>query len=401
MATPKRKPVKLRNPVVVPVEKSVEDEVGESVSGTIFEYRGEGRVGIHRRDDYTKKFVFHGYLTPSDATEAKVAELFGGGDYRLQLRYPDAETGHESIRAVKNFRLPGSYKPPTTSLPGVGTPQAAPVVGTLPPGGIQVGSNSREMLDAAMTSQVMDLLKMSKEMRPSGDEKVLPLVMAQMQSMQAMLLKVMEVMATPRDVADPTANMIAMMGVMAEMFKSRERAEAPTDVTKLIEGMRALKDLSDDVNLPPGTTGDPLMDSIPRVLGVVEQLAAGQRRNNPPQGVVPVSTPTPLPVQSAMPLWQQLVIRSKGLLLNVASRGVDPAEAAQSMAVMMPEQHVGILKEMLVQPDAVSTLMNVIPELQNYPDWTKRFIATLQEVFREEEEEEEGEGPVDMAVSPE
>jgi len=355
-------------------------------------------VMLHKFDDASKSLVYVGKLFPGEATEEFLQESYGGGRWRCQEKVRD-ERGSWNISRTRTVMLAGPSKRvedmPIRNRPG--GPTGAPVVGTLNVAGEPRG-NSREMLDAAMTSQVMDLLKMSKEVRPSSDDKVLPLVMQQVTAMQGMLMKVMEVMSTPREpVGDPMANMVAMMGVMAEMFKTRDRAEAPTDVTKLIEGMRALKDLSDDVNSPPGSTGDPIMDSIPRVLGLVESLASGQRANSPMGGKPTVATPNAAP-QVQAPLWHQLIVRSKGLLLNVASRGVNPEDAAQSMTVMMPEQHIGILKEFLAQADAVSTLMNTVPELQNFPDWTKRFVAALTEMMKEDEGEEGEE--LDVAASP-
>src|SRR4051812_1877305 len=90
-------------------------EVGElatPVQASLFDAEGDSRVAIYRRDDITKKFVYHGQLAMEDASETGIASLFGGGHWRCQLRITD-DAGREVIKRQRDIQIPGPYKPPT------------------------------------------------------------------------------------------------------------------------------------------------------------------------------------------------------------------------------------------------------------------------------------------------
>lgn len=362
----KRRGRQPKNPVATP-EVGPGNEPDDT--GRLFDYAGDGRVSIHRRDDYTKKFVFHGFLATQDATEAGVMALFGGGDYRLQLRSPD-ETGREVIRQQRDFRLPGAYKPPTGNLPGITpNPNAGTAAPVLSPAAPADANTIRELVDTAMLSKVLDIMKMSKDAAPASDSKTMEVMMAMMAQQQAATMKFMEVMS-----ALATANR-GDMGIR-ELLPLLTGRTGNSDVTALIRGLKELKELSRD---EPEGSGDPILDSVPRVLDTINALAH-QRQG----ASVPAPSQPQLPAQS-QPLWRQLLLRQKGQLLSVASRGMDPVWSAETALALMPDQYVGVLREFLLMPEHLSLATQTIPELGNWPVWTQKFFAALVSSLNDED----------------
>jgi len=160
-----------------------------------------------------------------------------------------------------------------------------------------------------------------------------------------------------------------------------------SDVTALIKGLKELKELSQD---PPEGTGDPILDSVPRVVDMLGHFAAS-RQGAP----APVPTPQALPPgqpaqpQPTIPLWAQLLQSQKRSLLSVASRGADPEWAAQAAVALMPEQYVGVLKEFIAAPEHVSLAVQAIPELGNFPQWTQKFFAAVAEELSDDTDDED------------
>lgn len=370
-------------------------------SAQVFEGMADSRVAIYRKDDYTKKPVFHGYVSTHEATEAKVNELFGGGDYRLQLRAPD-EMGREIIKQSRDFRLPGAYKPPTGALPGipqtatVATPSAATI--TTPDGTQVTKEGVREMLDMAMLSKVMDIMKTTKS-EDGGNTQMFALIMENQRQAAEANRTFMLNMAQQNQ---------AMMTLMLEVMKTRSgegidlkdvlpliaEKSASTPVGELIKGLRELKGLASD---EPEGTGDPILDSVPKV---VEMF--GTFIHNRQGGAAPVATPNPRglsagepqPQQERLPMWAQLLRGQRGPLLSFASRGSDPEWTAGAALQLMPEQYIGILKEFLAMPEHVGLATQVIPELGNFPQWTQKFFAALASELSDDTEEDTPDGDV-------
>lgn len=362
-----------RKSVRASVEESEENPGREAATtGNVFDVAAHDghRASVHRRDDYTKKFVFHGYLTPTESTEAKVAELFGGGDYRLQLRGPD-ELGREVIRQTRDFRVPGPYKPPTGALPGVSptvaTQQPSPSASSNGEG----SSNVREMFEMTMAAKVMDVMRMSSQMQPPKDDGFKDVLLLMMKQQQDSAIQMQQMMLAQQ--ASMVEFMKVMMGSrpdvsMSDILKLVTERTGNSDVTALIRGMKELKSLSEDA---PEGTGDPILDSVPKVLGLIEQ---GMHARG-----APVATPDNRPSlpPSTAPLWQQLLLSQRRTILGVAARGSDPEWAASAALQLMPEQYVGVLREFVAMPEHVGLATQTIPELGNFPQWTQRFFAAL------------------------
>lgn len=337
-------------------------------------------VSLHKYDNESKALVYVGKLFPGEATEEFLQEHYGGGRWRCQEKARD-DRGSFAITRTRTVLLAGPEKRVsempirTRNTPITAGNGAPPVVQTLT---AAAASSPREMVDAAMASKVIDILKVSNEVS-GGDkaDKMMEFMLAQMSNMQSLVLALIT-----KDKGESAAD--KMIPPLMELVMKREKADAPQSVKDMIEGLKSLKDLSDDVNGSNSRTGDPILDSIPRVLGVIEGLSKQPTQGVPvparrPPGAPALPNPPVATPPAPEPLWAQLIRQSKGLLLNVAGRGVDPVGAAESMLVMMPEHHVGILKEFLSLPEPVTTLYQLVPEMQNFPAWTGAFVQHLHD----------------------
>lgn len=411
MATKKRARNPARNsgrspsgsPGQSPVESSADVEPLDSNTSNIFDGMAEDSfVALHKYDNESKALVYVGKLFPGEATEEFLQEHYGGGRWRCQEKARD-DRGSFTITRTRTILLAGPEKrvqdmPIRTRNAPLTTNGTAPAtVATLT---AAAASSPREMVDAAMASKVIDILKVSNEVS-GGDkaDKMMEFMLAQMSNMQNLVLALIT-----KDKGESAAD--RMIPALMELVMKREKADAPQSVKDMIEGLKSLKDLSDDVNGSNSGTGDPILDSIPRVLGVIEGLSKQPQGAPPVPARRPPGTPTlpnpPVatpPVQE--PLWAQLIRQSKGLLLNVAGRGVDPVGAAESMLVMMPEHHVGILKEFLALPEPVTTLYELVPEMRNFPAWTGAFVQHLFDDLMMPDDGDDVTGDVDDSAPPE
>lgn len=376
--------------------ESMESDSGESMevgsdTPRLFDATGgsDSYVTLHRRDDLSKKMVFHGRLSVEEASEENVAKLFGGGYYRAQLREPD-ERGTPVIRRTREFQLPGRYRPPQNTLPGVDQPQAATASPATVQGGGQGGNDSAALLNTAIVAQVIDLMKVSKEMasaRPAAPD-LTPLLIAQMNTQ----MKMFEAMMSRAPAGgDARTEVMALFKEFAEMMKAIApgTANTPSDtLTQLVGAIKQLREVSDEFS-PQEAKSDPLLDSIPKL---TEVLASGMaQRNANPQ---PRRQVAGEPINPTLPIWQRVLLREKPRLLKFAESGTDPEFCAEMAIQFMPSNIRGAMLEFVRLPDFIQQAATVVPELQAYPDWANRFLLEARALLLGDEGEDDVSGEV-------
>lgn len=356
--------------------------------------RGEDDfIRLLRRDDYDKKMVFHGRLAPHEGTTDKVAELFGGGEYKA-IYFTTTEKGSK-IAATRTFKLPGSYKPPTTSLPGIGNPPGVTPTPSQPqqPGmKPEVGTvNASEALNSALVGSVIDLLKSLRETQAAPAPRVEwgPII--------ASLTTVLTTLITTfgsRKQDDSVKQMLEMMERFTEVLKPALSApQQHSTVKELLEGVQSILDLKEQLDGKGAASAvDPEMKMMEMGAKMIEVMSGAAKTGaaTPPR----LSPGQPaVPVPDTVPLWQRLLLGQKPALLRSATMGVDPAFTADVAITYMPSEVMGVVKEFVAMPDALSKIMNTIPELQNFPQWTEKFLAAVTESMKDEGEPgEEGGG---------
>ena len=385
--------------VILPLKDAVEPQVIEVQGPAVLCFPegdpGNSRVRIMREGD-DKRWVTHGYLATDEAGPEKVAELFGGGKWMAQL-ISAAETGRQQVMRSVVFRVPGPYRPPTGPLPGT-----APAVPVLAPGApastsgggadallsaIQRGNLSpREALDQAMVAQLLEISRVRQQGAPDW---------------AGVLTAVLPAIVEALFRRGPDPQMVAMLERM-EAKLSQQGGPVSSgigDITKAIEQLLSVRDRLRDSS-DEGRSGDGEGNGglLKEGLGLIQTLiqAQGAMATGPgPAGPsripgkveVPAMTPAPVPAPDpgpARPLWQQLMQRHRGQLVDAARRGLPVEFVADMVMNYLPAEYVGVLTEFLARPDAAAVAMQEIPELAEFPKWNEKFWESLKEGTQEE-----------------
>jgi len=171
------------------------------------------------------------------------------------------------------------------------------------------------------------------------------------------------------------------------------------DITRAIEQLLSvrdrLRDSGDDTRSGDGEGGGGLLKEG---LGLIQSLiqAQGAMATGPgPAGPsrIPGKTEVPMPAVPApdpgpaRPLWQQLMQRHRGQLVDAARRGLPVEFVADMVMNYLPAEYVGVLTEFLARPDAAAVAMQEIPELQEFPNWNRDFWMALRSGTQDEGDE--------------
>lgn len=378
MARPRKTPS--ATPVGSPAGTAPDGEVSPGDALFKWDSAEQARVRIDRTDDRSKKLVFHGYLGLEEATEARVADLFGGGAYRAQLTSQDALRGSWFIRATKFFEVPGAYKPPL-QLPGVSSPKpeqaaaAAGVVGDVRVGG---GAAPNDVLQTALVTQLLDIMKQTKS--PAG----------------------------PVASVDWGPILIAAIGVLPELFAARRESASGRDpaLTALAQQIQSLSDRLEQLQRAPSPGSVALTDQLGslRELAGLARMLAGKRGDDDDDEdagdpttkmlgkVIDMFGPrlgagTPAPGNAVAPTGGALThmppvvaaLRMYGpSLVGNAEEGNDPNEVAQSIEGMIPARYLPDLRAFVHQPTATAQVMQLVPALTPYAEWTQALVVSLR-----------------------
>lgn len=389
--TPARTPAPVPAPVPAPgparkpilpgqAIRSQEPEEGESE--LLFpEATSETRIRVGRLDDFTQKEVLHGYLNHVEQTELKVAELWGGGNYKVYLLGPD-ERGSMVVRRKRDFKLLGPYRM-GTGIYGMPTPSsvgapAAPAGVVVADPRIPVGSTAKELVESALLGKVLDLMEQKNKTTPALDWT--PIITG--------VLGFIEVLVKPKQ--DPQASAIAeeLRQLRGELDRMRHQpgpaTHSITDVLGAVEQLANAKKLLSGGGDDDGERSSSLTGLLAPILQI---LAKG--------GTVPaasVPSPSPQPAGDPGPLWTQLLRHYGRDFIGAAQRNIEPAFVADMAVRFVPSEHEGVLFEFVQRPDAAQVAMEVIPPLKQFPTWTAKVFEELKLLMQEEESEAEVEG---------
>lgn len=336
-------------------------------------------IKIYRIDDQTKKWSYHGRLGLTEKKISRVAELFGGGQYRAQLNLPNAR-GSLVIRQTMTFSIPGAYRPPM-SLPGVSPTPITPDSGkpSMSGGMPRSDMSASETLNTALVSQVIELMKATRE--APKDTPMNPIL-------TAILPKAIEVLGDlMMKKKEPDEGITALLASQADELRQLRaqlaaKPEAPVKSLKdTIEDVLSIRQL-----LESGGEKAPDSESM--------MWAAGLKALEAMTGAKPTPTSTAANPQQAMlanpnaPIWQKVLVGQKGKLLQAAGFGLDAGFSAETAIKMMPPQIHGAMIEFLQKPDHVELAMQAIPELRNYESWAHEFFQAATEILLGVDEEE-------------
>lgn len=346
-------------------------------------------IKIFRIDDQTKKWSYHGRLGLTEKKISRVAELFGGGQYRAQLNLPNSR-GSLVIRQTMTFTIPGAYRPPmslpgTTPTPTTPDSNVQPMAGSGLPRGDMSAS---ETLNTALVSQVIELMKATRE-QPRENPLLAAILPKAIEVLGDMMMK--------RNT--PDEGIAALLAQQAEEMRQLRaqlaaKPEAPVKSLKdTIEDVMSIRQL-----LEQGGEKAPDSESM--------MWAAGLKALEALTGPKATPTPTAANPQQAMladpntPIWKKVLKGQKPKILMAAGFGLDPYFSAETAIKMMPPAIHGAVIEFLQKPDHVELAMQEIPELRQYVNWTTDFFAAANEIMLGEPDSEgEVEGAEDADAS--
>jgi hypothetical protein len=396
-----------------------EESGGEGVA-SLFDFQGDARVRVLHRNEKTQRYEPHGYF-PADSTEESILNEFGGGRYRVQLLVRDA-AGREIIKTQRDIDLPGSYRTPAGDLPGIGarsvgavpaatngaTPAAA--VATLP-----AGDDLMSILKAGIIDSLLGVMKASKQPAPTMDPAMVEILKAQATSQQQMMA-LMVTIITPllaRDGDSSKATLLTELAQMKELVAPPVGSPStnPMDMfNTMLETFTRMREVADDISPQKSGSGDPLMDSIPQLVGVIaeqHQLQKERAALGPVQRVR--SVPGPAGGTAEMPvvgtiqpeplaLWQQVLRTHAGRLVAAAVAKHDPDPLIGTAIMFAPPPLTEALKIFFHRkPEEVAADVLVeIPQLHEHMEWVMEFVGCAQErlfpdEFSDDEVDEEPE----------
>lgn len=347
---------------------------------------GDARIRLDRQHDLNKKWVYHGHLSVEQGTEAYIAEMFGGGQYRCQLTTPN-ERGGWSIRQQRFFELPGPYKPPTKSIP---TPMQvanaakgeATTQGAAPPI-IPHGADPNQVLSSALVTQLLDVMRATREPRPTMDWG--PIIVAGLGVLE-------RVVARPKDESrgnEELRRQIDDLKLQLVQMANRPSPSASgiTEALAAIQQLIGVRDMIVGESSPRSGGGDD--DALVNLGTKVLTLMESQRA--PHVAPVPSNAPAEAAPQPGVPVqpWQQLLRAYRAQLLMAVGEGQPADLIADSIFNMMPERFMGLLENFVRLPNAVGLIMQEIPQLAPHGDWVTELRNALLRAFDEPGEESE------------
>lgn len=350
----------------------------------LFDPNGCVRVRIRRLHDFEKRWVMHGYLEPNEATEGRVAELFGGGKYQASRLVNDG-TGRHVVSRTVEFTLPGAYKPPQ-GLPGIDRPAPGDSGAAGAGAGLGVVGervNMNEALNHVLVSKVLDAVKASNEL--SAGRKAVdytPLLAAGLGLLEKVL-----------GARGPDPAMALLMSRLDEMQARLERAAAQPGPVASAAGdslkvLRDLLELTDTLRGGGGGGGDP--DAKMWELGARALEVLGARREGAESSPSPERPTTMVPAK--LPVWQRTLLQYRGTIVGAARRGMDPGLAADVALQMMDPALTGVVEEFFRLDNAESMILQTIPELAETPTWVRGFVGAVREALAGDGGDETPEG---------
>ena len=382
-------------PRIIP-EKSPSESAGPPENETLFPEAVSGvhRIRVSRLDDFSKKEVLHGYLTTDEQTESRVAELWGGGSYKIFLIGPD-DTGAMVYRRKREFSILGAYKRPAEiyglqgTTPAVSSPPVPVPNALLAPSG-RLSIN--ETLDQLRLQQVLDIVKDKRDPSPASGvpwEKFLDIG-----------LRIAEMFANRKE--DPSASLREDLRRLEEKLSRPATGPVTSGVEDMAKAISAILDIKERISDPTGGGGVEKNDGFMSmatdlVRTLVQQQAQGGQVPGPasriPGKVEVPAVPVPAaPVPSPLPMWQQLLRHAKPQLLEAARFGFDPGSIADMAAAKLPAEMRGVAEEFLRRPDAAIVAVQEIPELAEFATWNATFWAEFKTAVLGDDAEEEAPG---------
>lgn len=348
-------------------------------------------VMIWRRDDISKRLVYHGKLSPSEAVEEHILDKFGGGEYMLREKKRTAE-GRMVFGRQRTLVFAGKYKNPAdvVATPSASVAPAAP--------GVVTADGNVNMEDIKMAG-VLSLLQMTQQAasaQATMQQQTMTMLMGVMEAQRQGMEAIVKAQSGARGEQESP---IELVKTVLEL--TRGASSPKSDIKELMEGMQSILAFRDDL-MPARSSGDTVMDSVPKMLDLVKEgfalkklEAEGKQVARPaapaPAGALAAPS-TPTPTGGDVPMWERVLKAQGKRLVESAMAGRDPGVVAAAAVEFMPEGVRGVMTEFVLREDVLELLYAAVPEAKQFPNWMAAFLTAARE---ELVPADEGEGEPD------
>lgn len=380
------------------------DTPSDTTGATLFDKSPEDSYClVWRRHPVTKKLELLYRLSTAEATEERVAELSGGGEYVVREKVPGDQGGYVYGRQT-SFNVGGAPRVPASSTPAPANTPADTEVGTH---GVPRAAGD------VITAGILDFLKMSSEHARSMAE-------ANRNAMAEMMR-----LREPKSNIDTVALVTAIGGIlgpilvemvknkrddgkqmdmMLRMMEAAKQSSSPMSALKeSVEAMATMLGLKEEFAGLGGKKDDDddkllalVVDAIPKLLAKKAELDTGTppptdaAPKSLPAGTPPSSTLTPSPT---MKPWQVALKPYRGMLLAMAKQGKNANNLVVGLMELVPNQTREIIGAFLTEPDCIEQFYEFIPEMKGFPRWTEAFFdAVAGELGMLDDGDGDGEG---------
>lgn len=359
----------------------------------------DARIRLKRVNDLTKKWEIHGVLTPAETSSEWIARRFGGGDYRIEIMQRN-DAGTEVVKNTAQFIIPGKYKGAQNGLPGIDEPPTATTTTTRERSDGERPVATRELIDSAMASRVMDLLSHDNR-RDKGTDwvGVAAMMTAAGAIVTPLLVPVLERMLKGKPERDPAIE------ALRDELRAMRAAPGPTagalhDATRGIREVMALMKLVTPGGEEKVSTAEKLMEMLPAALSAFTgrplptPVGEGPPTGDAPRAIAEAEHTMGLNADGTAN-WTEIFSTYSAQLVGMASNGWEPDYSAELVSRSIPSSFNGLLLEFLQKPeaDALELLHTAIPELRAYTSWTPKFLSELRGMMLPEVDEDEDDAP--------
>ena len=348
---------------------------------------------IYRKDAETGVEKWVGKVSSSIVSHEWIAKRYGGGEFRVQHRKPNA-TGKLVYGSQETYLIDPSIQPERAAPEGAA---AAFVTGD---------PNTRR--EAIMDAALMGLIN-------------------QMQSNQSAALEMMKSFADSRRSAEPSKPLdivaiitavSALVGAIAPFFGNRkdametakEIAELATKnaghtggVKDMITGLKELLEVKELLGGGGGgddrSTGERLLEAaLPKFMELADHYARSAPQPQQQPGAVvsaprPAALPAGQPPTTEGPVWAAYVARQVPRWVKLAEMDKSPSLYAELEVDNLPPMFMGMLKTFLQRDDAIEIVLQSFPALAAYEQWSRDFFEEIISlVLGEDDEDEEDDG---------
>lgn len=380
-------------------ESQTETQAGQEAEDVASELGSGSFAIITRLNRATAQYAYLDRIPGNEVNQAMLAERYGGGSYKVQLRGPKAGKRNVILNTL-SFEVDASIPPKTP--PGL---TFAPRIGH--PMGENNGHGDGDMtMDKIMQAGVLKLLDgygelIDRKGEGGGGNDMIQLLIASMQSQSQMMMAMMQSQSQQAAQAAQAqaSTLTALISLMANnkpelaeqvaLFKAM--APEKQSFKDMLESFQMLREISGEVAPEQGWPGV-VREAIP-ALGAAIQGAVQHDRKAQPQPQ-PRRLPAgqlqgqPTTVESNPPqptepdgMWKMIAKTQLPFLLKQAAADKEPDLYAALLCDQVPDVYVGALRSVAESDTFVEDTLAAFPETHPYRDWFTKLLSEVRAII--------------------